>query len=146
MHNVCGNAKTCKSYNFKCKYIHGLFYYLCHLVLNLRITLVETTSLGTFFFSLTEISDQVFLTEIRFLKGIQEWKKNMFYSSHLRGLNHLLWFCGLYSFYCLRVLVNIMCTCFLFHHPQSQIASSLKEKHCLLQFIMSLCNPGKSGL
>ena len=81
-----------------------------------------------------------------FKKEFRNEKKNMFYSSHLRGLNHLLWFCGLYSFYCLRVLVNIMCTCFLFHHPQSQIASSLKEKHCLLQFIMSLCNPGKSGL
>ena len=57
---MCGNAKACKSYNFKCKYIHGLFDYLCHLDLTLRITLVETTALGNFFFFLTEISDQFF--------------------------------------------------------------------------------------
>ena len=36
---------------------------------------METTSLGTFFFSLTEISDQVFLTEIRFLKRNSGMKK-----------------------------------------------------------------------
>lgn len=51
----------------------------------------------------------------------------MFYISQLRGLNHLLWFCRLYSFYCFVLLVNFMCICFLSHRPQPQIASSLKE-------------------
>ena len=49
MHSADGYAKTCKSYCFKCKYIRGLFDYLCHLDVTLRITLVETTALGAVF-------------------------------------------------------------------------------------------------
>lgn len=49
MHCMSRYAKTCKSHHFKCKYIHGIFNYLCHLDMTLRITLVETTALGTIF-------------------------------------------------------------------------------------------------
>lgn len=49
MHSTCAYAKTCKSYHSKCKYMHGLFCYLCHLDMTLRITLIETTTLGTTF-------------------------------------------------------------------------------------------------
>ena len=84
MHNTCGNAKACKSYNFKCKYIPGLFDYLCHLDLTLRITLVETTALGNFFFFKLK-SVISFLTEISFLNRNSGMEKEICFTVHICG-------------------------------------------------------------
>lgn len=49
MRGAGGYAKTCKSNCFKCKYIRGLFDYLCHLDVTLWRTFVETTARGAVF-------------------------------------------------------------------------------------------------
>lgn len=122
MHSTCAYAKTCKSYHSKCKYMHGLFCYLCHLDMTLRITLIETTTLGTTF--LTESLMWVFF----FFKKFGNKKRNCFTVYICVVLT--TWYNSIYCvpFTGFALFVSFfMCTYFLSHHPPLQISSSFKE-------------------